>query len=172
MQSEVSAWRIREENWSAPSSSTQPQCKTDCKASEKGLKRVQISLIRDSKMYKQYLHLCNVELHCTIRESVFPSFSDCEQHELCMVTNTIRLILETEMINWREADSKSFSHDCLEVFAKESQKEHYSFLLLLSSLSHPSRFSITLFITALSRQLLESAGKTTLYFSCCFSFLS
>lgn len=148
MHSEVSAWCVWEENWSAPSSSTQPQCKTDCRASEEDLMKVQIPLIRDSKMYKQYLHLCNVELHCTTCEPLFPIFSDCEQHELHTITNTIRIILETKLINWREADSKS----CLEVFTKESQEEHYSFLLLLlSSLSHPSHFSTTLFITAMSR---------------------
>ena len=109
--------------------------------------------------------------NCTYSEPLFLSFPDYERHEPHMVTNTIRLTLKTKLINWRDADSKSFPHDCLEVFVKDSQEKHYSFLLLLSSLPHPSHFSITLFITALSRWLLESAGKL-LHLSCCFSFLS
>ena len=38
-----------------------------------------------------------------------------------MVTNTIRLTLKTKLTNLREADSKSFPHNCLEVFTKDSQ---------------------------------------------------
>lgn len=68
------------------------------------------------------------------------------------------------LINWREADSKSFSHDCLEVFINRFPGEHFSFLFLLSFLPHPCHIRITLFITALFR-LLESAGEI-LYLSC------
>lgn len=54
--------------------------------------------------------------------------------KLLTVTNTVRLTLKTELINWGEADSKSFPCGCLEIFTKDSQEKYYSFFLLPSSL--------------------------------------